>query len=120
MIAADSSTPRHQRDGRRQLDRGLYRPYNPTMIDTSMFIEIVGWLGAAIVVGAFALVSYGSVGGRSRVYQALNAVGGLLLAVNTVWHRAWPASAVNIMWMGIAVGAWIMGPKPRRAAPHGR
>ena len=83
-----------------------------------MLIEIVGWVGAAIVIGAFALVSYGSVGGRSRVYQALNALGGLLLAANTIWHRAWPASAVNIIWMGIAVGALVLGPAPHRATPH--
>lgn len=83
-----------------------------------MLIEVVGWIGAAIVIGAFALVSYGSVGGRSRVYQALNALGGLLLAVNTLWHRAWPASAVNIIWMGIALGALVAGPPPRRGAPR--
>lgn len=88
------------------------------MIDTSMLIEVVGWIGAATVIAAFALVSYGSVGGRSRVYQALNALGGLLLAVNTIWHRAWPASAVNVIWMGIALGALVAGAPRRRATPR--
>lgn len=88
------------------------------MIDTSMLIEIIGWVGAAMVIAAFALVSYGSAGGRSRVYQALNALGGLLLAVNTIWHHAWPATAVNVIWMGIAIGALVLRPTPRRVARH--
>ena len=82
-----------------------------------MLIEIVGWLGAAILLVAYGLLSYGSVDGRSRLYQSLNTVAGLLLAVNTVWHRAWPAAAVNIIWAGIAVGALLAGPTPRRAGP---
>ena len=84
-----------------------------------MLIEIVGWLGAAILIVAYGLVSYGSVDGRSRVYQALNTLAGLLLAVNTVWHRAWPAAAVNIIWTGIAVGALVVGATSRPAAPNG-
>jgi hypothetical protein len=78
------------------------------MIDASMLIEILGGLGAATVVAAYALVSYRSVDGRSRAYQALNALGGLLLAVNTIVHHAWPATAVNVI--GIAVGALLRGP----------
>src|SRR6185437_11198326 len=83
----------------------------------SMLIEIAGWLGAAMLIVAYGLVSYGSVGGRSRFYQALNTLAGLLLAVNTVWHRAWPAAAVNIIWTGIAVGALVAG-ATRRATPN--
>lgn len=90
------------------------------MTDTSMLVEIVGWLGAAIVLVAYGLVSYGSFDGRSRTYQVLNTLAGLLLAVNTGWHRAWPSAAVNIIWTGIAIGALIVGPTARRAAPDER
>jgi len=86
------------------------------MIGAPLVIEIMGWLGAAIVIAAYGLVSYGAVDGRSRPYQALNALGGLLLAVNTIWHHAWPATAVNVIWTGIAVGSLLAGPTPRRAA----
>lgn len=79
-----------------------------------MLIEIVGWIGAAILIAAYGLVSYGSVDGRSRVYQALNTLAGLLLAANSVWHRAWPSVAVNIIWTGIAVGALMVAPTLRR------
>lgn len=82
----------------------------------SLIIEVIGWLGAAILVAAYGFVSYGLVDARSRIYQALNVVSGLLLAANSVWHRAWPSVAVNIIWMGIAVGALAMAPAQRRAA----
>lgn len=80
-----------------------------------MLIEIVGWIGAVILIAAYGLVSYGSVDGRSRVYQALNTLAGLLLAANSVWHRAWPSVAVNIIWTGIAVGALMVAPALRRS-----
>lgn len=77
----------------------------------SLFLESMGWLGAALVVAAYGFVSYGLVDGRSKVYQALNILGSLLLAINTAWHHAWPSAAVNVIWMGIAVGALALGPR---------
>lgn len=86
------------------------------MTVVSLFLESIGWLGAALVVAAYGFVSYGLVDGRSKAYQALNILGSLLLAVNTAWHHAWPSAAVNVIWMGIAVGALALGPKLRHQA----
>lgn len=79
-------------------------------------VEILGWLGAAMVVAAYAIVSYGRISGRNGLYQALNIAGALLLALNTAWHHAWPSAAVNVIWMFIAVGALIPGLARRRGA----
>jgi len=70
-------------------------------------VDILGWLGALILIAAYGVVSYGKASGRSRVYQALNVVGSALLFLNTAWHRAWPSSAVNILWAAIGIGALI-------------
>ncbi|MDE2050025.1 MAG: hypothetical protein KGJ72_03325 [Gammaproteobacteria bacterium] len=86
------------------------------MIDTPILLEIVGWLGAAILLAAYGFVSYGLVDARSRAYQALNIVSGLLLGANSLWHGAWPSAAVNIIWIGIAVGALAMAPAQSTAA----
>ncbi len=86
------------------------------MIQASTLIEVLGWLGAATVIAAYGLVSYGSVNGRSKAYQGLNALGGLLLAVNTIWHHAWPATAVNVIWTGIALGTLLAGPARHESA----
>jgi hypothetical protein len=71
----------------------------------STLLEILGWLGAALLLLAYALISYGRIRSRSRAYQALNVAGGVLLAANTAWHHAWPSALVNIIWTVIAVGA---------------
>jgi hypothetical protein len=79
------------------------------MTTVGIAIDILGWLGALVLVAAYGLVSYGSLDGRSPVYQTLNVIGSILLIVNTAWHRAWPSSVVNLVWVGIAVGALSRG-----------
>lgn len=88
------------------------------MIGMPMLLEIVGWLGAAILIAAFGFVSYGLVDARGRMYQALNILGSLLLAANSIWHDAWPSAALNIIWTGIAVGALTVAAMQARAAPE--
>ena len=72
-------------------------------------VDILGWLGALILTAGYGLISYGSVSGRSPIYQSLNLIGSVLLVVNTAWHHAWPSSAVNFLWVGIAIAALIRG-----------
>jgi drug/metabolite transporter (DMT)-like permease len=63
----------------------------------------IGWLGAAALLVAYAMVSSKKLEGNSTVYQLLNIVGSLLLAANTIFYRAYPSSFVNLIWTGIAV-----------------
>lgn len=76
-----------------------------------LLIDAAGWVGAAVVTVAYGFVSCGLADGRGRPYQSLNALAGLLLAVNTAWHRAWPSAMVNLIWMGIAVGTLAVSAK---------
>jgi drug/metabolite transporter (DMT)-like permease len=66
------------------------------------YIDIVGWIGSAAVVCAYALISLDKLNSRSRVYQVLNLVGSLGLVVNTAYYRAYPSTFVNIVWLVIA------------------
>jgi hypothetical protein len=74
-------------------------------------VDILGWLGALLLVAAYSLISYGARTGRSPMYQTLNVLGSVLLVVNTAWHHAWPSSVVNVVWIGIALGALARGLK---------
>jgi len=85
------------------------------MSTLGMTIDAFGWFGALILIAAYALISHGSMGGRSVAYQSLNVAGSVLLMVNTAWHHAWPSSAVNLIWVAIAVGALIRGQKTNAA-----
>jgi hypothetical protein len=59
--------------------------------------------GAAALLVAYAMVSSKKFEGNSTSYQFLNIIGSVLLAVNTVFYKAYPSSFVNMIWIGIAV-----------------
>lgn len=71
--------------------------------------EVVGWLGAVMVLVAYGLVTRS---GTSMPYHVLNAAGAGGLLVNAVHHRAFPATAVNVVWAVIAL--WGMALSVRR------
>ncbi len=71
----------------------------------SLLMEIVGWLGALLVLLAYALVSTSRLEPRSVLYQALNIGGALGLVLNSGWNGAIPSATVNIIWIGIGVYA---------------
>ena len=87
-----------------------------TILTMKILIDIVGWIGAVLVLGAYWLTSTGRVPVRSGVYQWMNVFGSLGMGCNCILQRAWPSFAVNAIWLGIAsVTLWQFR---RQAAPH--
>lgn len=70
-------------------------------------IDLGGWLGAALLLLAYYLVSAGKVRGSSIRYQALNIVGSLLLGTNAFYYGAMPSVGIDVAWIGIGVLALI-------------
>ncbi len=68
-------------------------------------IDIVGWIGAAVLLLAYGLLSTRKTGSDSAVYQWLNLAGSALLVVNSLFYGAYPSSGVNIVWISIALYA---------------
>jgi len=88
----------------------------------SALIAVVGWVGAALLVAAYALVSTGRLSGSGLRFQLLNIVGGVALTVNTAYHGAWPSAALNVVWVVVGLGALIRRYRlavshPRQTAP---
>jgi len=79
------------------------------------FIEIAGWSGTVLVLGSYALISAGKLQARSTLYQGMNLVGAVGLAINSGWNGAWPSAGLNVVWLGIAVVA--MRRNRRRVTP---
>jgi hypothetical protein len=70
-------------------------------------VEVAGWIGAALILGAYALLSAGRLSGRSLTYQLMNVVGAAGFVVNGWWHGALPSTALNVLWLLIgAVASW--------------
>jgi hypothetical protein len=72
-------------------------------MNNRIWFDVIGWVGAAILLIAYAMVSSRKLEGNSVTYQLLNIVGSILLAANTIFYRAYPSSFVNLIWMGIAI-----------------
>ncbi|HEY5711825.1 MAG TPA: hypothetical protein VIT38_08015 [Allosphingosinicella sp.] len=71
-----------------------------------ILIEIAGWAGAALVLGAYLLLSMGRLTGESIVYQVMNVVGAAGFAVNGWWHGAVPSATLNVVWL--LIGAFAL------------
>ena len=68
-------------------------------------VDIAGWSGTVLVLGSYALISSGKLQPRSALYQGMNVVGAIGLAVNSGWNSAWPSAGLNVVWLGIAIFA---------------
>ena len=72
-----------------------------------LLVEIVGWIGAALILLAYLLLSAGRLTGQSIVYQGMNIIGAAGFVVNGWWHRAIPSAALNVLWLLIgAIASW--------------
>jgi len=68
-----------------------------------VWFDAIGWVGAAALLVAYAMVSHKKLEGDSAAYQLLNISGSVLLAVNTIFYGSYPSTFVNLIWAGIAV-----------------
>ena len=68
-------------------------------------IEIIGWTGAALILGAYALLSAGKMRAESVSYHLMNILGAAGFVINSGWNGALPSAAMNVVWIGIGVYA---------------
>ena len=86
------------------------------MTPIEIAVEVVGWLGASLILGAYLLLSLGKVTGHSLLYQSMNVVGAAGFIVNGWWHGAVPSAVLNVIWMLIGLFASIRILKRRKRA----
>ena len=72
-------------------------------MNSSVWFDAIGWVGAVALLIAHALVSSKRLEGDSGTFQLLNISGSLLLAANTIFYGSYPSTFVNLIWAGIAV-----------------
>jgi hypothetical protein len=73
----------------------------------TLLIEIVGWLGAMLILLAYGLVSAGRLDARGAMFQWMNLVGAAGFVANSGYHGAWPSTVLNIVWIGIAAASLV-------------
>jgi len=67
------------------------------------FAQILGWVGACLVVAAYILVSSGKVRGGSKMYQSMNLIGAMGVGINAFYQQAWPSLAIQVVWGVVAL-----------------
>lgn len=72
-------------------------------MNNHLWFDGIGWVGAAALLIAYAMISHKKLEGDSATYQLLNIGGSLLLAANTIFYGSYPSTFVNLIWAGIAV-----------------
>ena len=68
-------------------------------------VEVIGWAGAALILGAYALLSAGRLRAESVSYHLMNVLGAAGFVVNSGWNGALPSAAMNLVWIGIGLYA---------------
>jgi hypothetical protein len=81
-------------------------------------VEVIGWTGALLILGAYALLSAGKLKARSLGYHLMNIVGAVGFVVNSGWNGALPSAALNVVWIAIGIYAlWQRRRLPAEAGP---
>jgi hypothetical protein len=61
-------------------------------------IEVLGILGAVLLLAAYWLVSSNAILSTSKESHFLNFVGASLIALNSAHHGAWVPAVLNVVW----------------------
>ena len=70
-------------------------------------MEVVGWIGGALILAGYFLLTAGKLDAKSPAYQWLNVVGAAGFIANSGWNGAWPSAVLNVIWVGIGVVALV-------------
>jgi hypothetical protein len=67
------------------------------------FVEVVGWVAAALILVAYGMLSSGKLDGKSPVYHWMNVVGAVGFVINSGYNGAFPSVGLNVIWIGIGI-----------------
>jgi hypothetical protein len=82
-------------------------------LSMKVLVEVVGWVGALMMLSAYVLLTLGRLKSQSPWYHWLNIVSGAGLIVNSGWNGADPSVCINVVWLIIGLYG-VFG----RAAAH--
>ena len=69
-----------------------------------MFFDIMGWTGMSLVLVAYALLSTNKIK-NGFLYQMLNLLAGLFMAIGLFPKKAWFSFTLQIIWATVAIVA---------------
>ena len=80
------------------------------LVGVAVYIDLAGSAGGALLLAAYALISYRKLTYDNIVYQLMNVCGGILLVINSMklvadngYYGALPLVIINVLWILIGV-----------------
>ncbi len=70
-------------------------------------VEIFGWIGAVLILLAFALSNFGILSQTNFSYQILNILGAIGIVYHSLTKKDYQPAVLNIIWALVAVLAII-------------
>jgi len=67
-----------------------------------LITEIIGWTGAALILGGYIANSMGWLTTRRPGYQLINLAGSALFVYYTAMHATWATMTLNSIWFLVA------------------
>ncbi|MFA6131683.1 MAG: hypothetical protein WC702_01260 [Patescibacteria group bacterium] len=74
-------------------------------MNKKLIINIFGWVGVALVLGGYGLVSFDRLAVHDLSYQLMNGFGALCLIIESAWRKDYPFTVLNVVWAAIAIFA---------------
>jgi len=68
-----------------------------------VILEIIGWVGTFLVVLAFYLSTSNRLDVKSKSYLLMNIIGSIFVGANVLYKGAYPAVALNAVWILISL-----------------
>ena len=69
----------------------------------NMITDVIGWIGAILLVSAYFLVSTKKITPSSTTYHLMNFLGAFGAGINVFAQAAYPSVALETVWAGIAI-----------------
>jgi len=95
---------RFSKDNR--LERGMLKP-GVNRGATVTFPDVIGLIGVALYVGAYASLQLGILGLSDLRYSALNAVGGIAVIYSLIWNFNLAAFVTQVLWLAFTVIGFV-------------
>ncbi len=78
--------------------------YKNTKVKNKKFLiaDIIGWLGATMMIVAYTLMSFNILGSNHVLYLLLNIFGAAGMITFGVVRKAYPSVATNSIWLAVA------------------
>lgn len=70
---------------------------------SELTLEILGWLGAVLILGGYALLASGKISKPGLLYHFMNLAGAVGIIANAAFHGSWPPVVLNVLWATIAI-----------------